>query len=361
MMTLLAAPASAQITGGAKHLRIEPVVATNGPSGGYDLALVTTPEAGWHGYWGENPGDAGFPPKLEWTAPPGTRFGPWRWPVPATLKIAGLMNYVYDRPFAPMTTVQLPAGRAGVEQVLTLHLSYLVCTDSICVPEDQTVSVRLTAGAASSTLDRWRATLPRAVGSTATYQADAKGVRIAVPFPAGAALVDPYFFPNTTGAIDYAATQTVTRDGDRLVIATTGKPTGVIEGVLRVGPEQGLRLRAVPGAVPGARAGAESWVARALAAFGLAVLGGLILNIMPCVFPILSLKALSLARSGGEGARGEALAYTGGVVMVCVGLGAVILLLRAGGAATGWAFQLTDPRMVLLLLVLAAGILIGSA
>jgi thiol:disulfide interchange protein len=96
----------------------------------------------------------------------------------------------------------------------------------------------------------------------------------------------------------------------------------------------------------------------ALVAFAGAVLGGLILNVMPCVFPILSLKALSLARSGGgeREARAEALAYTGGVVAVCLALGAAILALRAGGSAVGWAFQLQDPRMILLLLVLSVAI-----
>jgi thiol:disulfide interchange protein len=87
----------------------------------------------------------------------------------------------------------------------------------------------------------------------------------------------------------------------------------------------------------------------------------LLLNIMPCVFPILSLKALSLAKSGGEGARGEALAYTAGVVLVCLALGGVLLALRAGGATVGWAFQLTDPRVIFVLLLLVTAIAFNLA
>jgi thiol:disulfide interchange protein len=104
------------------------------------------------------------------------------------------------------------------------------------------------------------------------------------------------------------------------------------------------------------------WLAT-LIAFAGAVLGGLILNVMPCVFPILSLKALSLARAGGDerGARHEALAYTGGAIAVCLALGATILALRAGGSAVGWAFQLQDPRVVMLLLLLTVGISLNLA
>jgi thiol:disulfide interchange protein len=104
------------------------------------------------------------------------------------------------------------------------------------------------------------------------------------------------------------------------------------------------------------------WLAT-LIAFAGAVLGGLILNVMPCVFPILSLKALSLARAGGDerAARHEALAYTGGAIAVCLALGATILALRAGGSTVGWAFQLQDPRVVMLLLLLTVGIALNLA
>jgi thiol:disulfide interchange protein len=100
-----------------------------------------------------------------------------------------------------------------------------------------------------------------------------------------------------------------------------------------------------------------------LLALGGAVLGGLLLNIMPCVFPILSLKALSLARAGGEerAARREAVAYAAGVIGVCLALGALLLALRAGGMAVGWAFQLQDPRVILFLLLLVTAIALNLA
>jgi thiol:disulfide interchange protein len=118
----------------------------------------------------------------------------------------------------------------------------------------------------------------------------------------------------------------------------------------------------MPGTVAAAQAGGGLWSA-ALLAFGGALLGGLLLNVMPCVFPILSLKALSLAKSGESEAhaRAEALAYTAGVVLVCLALGGVLLALRAGGANAGWAFQLQDPRVVGVLLILVAAIALNLA
>ena len=126
-----------------------------------------------------------------------------------------------------------------------------------------------------------------------------------------------------------------------------------------------LALTAGPGVVPASAAAATAgggWSTALLAFLG-AVLGGLILNVMPCVFPILSLKALSLARASGNerGARHEALAYAGGAIAVCLALGAAILALRAGGSAIGWAFQLQDPHVVMLLLLLTVAIALNLA
>ncbi|MBY0284542.1 MAG: thioredoxin family protein, partial [Sphingomonas sp.] len=134
--------------------------------------------------------------------------------------------------------------------------------------------------------------------------------------------------------------------------------------------QKAVSLSAAPGVVSpasgenGQRAGAENGVLVAtLIALGGAILGGLILNIMPCVFPILSLKALSLAKGSVDEreARREALAYTGGVLTVIMGLGATILALRAGGAAVGWAFQLQSPATIVVLLLLVVALTLNLA
>ena len=374
---LATTPALAEsLNGSSQHLSMRLVAESDRPKAGAPLtiALATTPEQGWHGYW-RNPGDAGFPATFDWTLPTGAKAGEPEWPVPTTLLIAGLMNYVYEAPYAPLVTIQVPAGlAAGTKFPIRLKTSYLVCSATICVPEEQALSLDLTIGdgapSQQAAFAGWRQAIPKPLDAGATYAAANGTMRIAVPFPASAKADKAYFFPVTIGVIENGAAQTVTRDGDRLTIETkvaaNAKTGGPIEGVLRIGEGQGLGVKATPGAVADTGSGAASsesiWLT-ALIAFASAVLGGLILNIMPCVFPILSLKALSLARGGAseKDARGEALAYTAGVVLVCLGLGAAILALRAGGSAVGWAFQLQHPAAIVVLLLLSVAIAFNLA
>jgi len=360
---------------GQRHVAMRLVAESGRPAPGSTVALAieAVPQKGWHGYW-KNPGDAGIETAAAWRLPAGASAGPLRYPVPERLLVAGLMNYVYERPFALLVDVKLPAGpAAGTALPIKVKLDYLVCTREICVPESQELATTLTIGdgavaaGARARFDWWRRALPRELGSAATYQVEGKRMRLAVPFPADAAVGDAWFYPLAAGTIDQAAAQSVSRDGDRLVIETAAAatpPGGRIEGVLATGGGQGFAVAAMPGTVAAARAGvATGWWATALIAFLGALAGGAILNIMPCVFPILSLKALSLARSGADQrtARAEALAYTAGVVGACVALGAAILALRAGGSAVGWAFQLQDPRMILILMLLSVAIALNLA
>lgn len=350
-----------------QHLALRLVAESDAPRSGSDvtIAIDSRPEAGWHGYW-ENPGDAGFPAKLDWTLPKGAGVTAPEYPVPQTLLIAGLMNYVFEKPYAPLVTLHVPAGlAAGTMLPLRVRMNYLVCTAELCVPEAADLALDLVVGdgavdpARRAQFDTWRRAIPRSLDAAATVAVTNGAARVAVPYPASAPLTDAYFFPLSGGVIDYAAPQTVTRDGDRLVIATkaSGK-AAALEGVLRIGPDRGLRVKVNPGTVAESANGAGGWLAGAAIAFAGALLGGLILNVMPCVFPILSLKALALARGhlDERAARREALAYAAGVVAVCLALGGLILGLRAGGSAVGWAFQLQDPRVVVLLLLLTVGI-----
>jgi thiol:disulfide interchange protein/DsbC/DsbD-like thiol-disulfide interchange protein len=356
------------------HLAIRLVAESARPAAGSNvtLALETRPQPGWHGYW-ENTGDAGFPAKLEWTLPKGVTASAPQYPLPGTLLVAGLMNYVFETPYTPLVTLSLPAGlAAGTTLPIKLHTDYLVCTREVCVPERADLSVDLTVGdgmispEARASFDGWRRAIPKPLDAAGAYQAAAGQVRIALPYPASAPLAGGYFFPVTPGIVDYAAPQRVTREGDRVVIETKAGPGGAgpLVGVLRIGAGQGLRVTAKAGTVaapaaalvPSQESGGV-WTATLIALAG-AMLGGLILNIMPCVFPILSLKALSLARGhlDERSARHEALAYTAGVVAVCLALGGAILALRAGGSAVGWAFQLQDSRAILVLLLLTVAL-----
>lgn len=350
------------------------IAETDTPAAGrtVTLALVMQPDPGWHGYW-KNPGDAGSETRLDWRLPPGVTAGQLRYPVPHPLLISGLMNYVFEADYAQLVDLHIPKGIAeGTRLPIAATAHYLACTDRICVPESAELALELIVGSADAPLmrrdmfDAYRAAMPRPLGSRAHFEMRDGKLRIAIPIPATLPLDDPYFFPLTKDVVVYSAPQVVSRNGDTLVVETgaNGEVPPSIAGVLKIAAGQGLEFVATPGAVPDAGApvgssqkpaGSTRLVITALLG---AILGGLLLNIMPCVFPILSLKALSLARAGGDAAtaRHEALAYSAGVILTCLALGGSLLALRAGGAAVGWAFQLQDPRVILLLLLLVVAI-----
>ena len=326
------------------------------------LAIAFDPEPGWHGYW-SNPGDAGQGMTVDWTLPDGWRAGPFRYPVPERLTVAGLMNHVFEGPYAVLVDVEVPAdARPGTMRSIEANASYLACTDRICVPEQASLrtTVRVAErGGPEPRFAAWRAALPPAIDRTARFARTLDALRIAIPLPEAVALADPHVFVETLGAVRYGEVQSFARDGDTLIVSiprADGARANAIDGVLSFGDGRGLAFSAEPGPVPSGDddiALAPLW----LLALG-ALAGGLMLNVLPCVFPILSLKALSLARAGGDerAARADALAYTAGVLIACLVLGGALLALRAGGEQVGWAFQLQQPGIVALLLVLAVAI-----
>ena len=378
LLLLCAFPAQAQLPPGQKAMAVRLVPETATPAAGarVTLALVMTPRPGWHGYW-LNPGDAGIGTRIAWRLPDGASAGPIRFPVPGRLIIQGLMNYVYEGEHALLVDLALPSGLArGTKLPVRGKVDYLVCTDKICVPEAAELAADLVigdgAGTTAAGFDRYRQALPRPLPQAGRFERRGGLLRLALPLPASAAVDDPYFFPVADGALVYAAPQSVSRRGDWLIVETRAgdsAPTAV-EGVVKLGPGLGLEVRAVPGPVGPAGAPVEAPAAAAaggartvLLALAGALLGGLLLNVMPCVFPILSLKALSLVRAGGDegAARREAAAYAAGAILACLALGGVLLAVRASGAAVGWAFQLQDPRVILLLLLLVTAIALNLA
>ena len=359
LLALLLAPALAHARG------IDPELVAEGPAvrgGEVELAIVMRTRPGWHGYW-LNPGDAGLPMEVQWRLPPGFSVSDLRYPVPTRLTIAGIMNYVYERDYAVLVRMKAPPGASGTVPIRA-EARWLACTDKICVPESGSFELDLPVGTGTpnrAQFDEWRRALPRPLATPAAFQSTGDVYRVAIPLPRSVAVDDPYVFPIDDGPIDYAAPQKFFRDGDRLVAhlkMKRGDPRE-LRGVLALGDGRGLEFRALrrPIGSDGTPLGAVEGGTILWAVLG-AIAGGILLNLMPCVFPILALKALHLARSGGEAghARRDALAYAAGAIVGTGALGLALVAIRAGGTAAGWAFQLQDPRTIMLLLLLATAI-----
>ena len=366
MILLGAIPASAQMferSGNAgpsqRQNAIQPELVAQAravPGSGTPLAIHMRTSPGWHGYW-LNPGDAGLPMEVEWELPAGWKVEPLRYPVPHRLLVAGIVNYVYESDYAVLTRIVPPKDATGTQRIAA-KMRWLACTDKICVPEQGEVALDVSTGGMAvpdKRFDEWLRALPRPLGSPATFAARGDKLVVEVPLPASVAVADPYFFPSDDGPVDYAAPQEIVRDGDRLLVTLQRRDAvpATLNGVLAYGEGRGLEIAASPGTFAGGPA-----TPSLLAALLGALLGGLILNLMPCVFPILGLKAMHLAKAGGDErhARRDALGYTLGAILGTGLLGVAILALRAGGEAVGWAFQLQDPRTILVLLLLAVAI-----
>jgi DsbC/DsbD-like thiol-disulfide interchange protein/cytochrome c biogenesis protein CcdA len=363
-IALISAPAAAQLA--PRQNAIQPELIAEGPAvpgGEVELAILMHTSPGWHGYWA-NPGDAGLPMTIEWQLPPGAGLEPLRFPVPDKLLVAGIVNYVYERDHALLTRLKVPANAKGAIP-LRAEAQWLACTDKVCVPEQGSISLDLPVGNGPPTerarFVEWRRALPRPLASPARFALKGDKIEIAIPLPASVDVGRPYFFPAEDGPIEYAAPQIFRRKGDLLIAELKRRRGGPerLSGVLAMEDGRGLAVNAVPGEVPkgGSPVGGLGAKAIFFAILG-ALIGGILLNLMPCVFPILGLKALHLAKSGGDepSARHDALAYAAGAVAGTGALGVLLLAIRAGGTEAGWAFQLQDPRTIIVLLLLAVAI-----
>jgi thiol:disulfide interchange protein len=370
LWTAMLAPAFAQVDAGAKvHARLIAEREAVEPGGTVTVALELATRPGWHTYW-INPGDAGAPTEIKWNLPPGWRAGAIQWPAPQAEAVGPLMDYGYEG--KPWLLVDITAPKDAAPGVVTLQAqaSWLVCAE-VCVPEDANVNLQLGVGNPSLPPDTdfaaARAKLPvkspwpmrTAAGAALDLFVQAEPLARAHPARAE-------FFPLAPGRINGIAPQALGFADDGVVLRLQkGKKafSGALQGVLVLtsadGSTQALQVDAMPGAVPQANFGGAGGTALWLA-LAFAFLGGLILNLMPCVLPILAMKALALAGHGGGGrhAAREGLAYGAGAILSFVGLAALLVALRAGGSAVGWGFQLQEPIAVagFALLLFAVGL-----
>lgn len=357
---------------------------------------------GWHIYW-QNPGDSGIPTTLDWTLPQGLTAGDLQWPVPERIEVSGIVNYGYSHDVTLAVPLLAAPGAAGGP--VTVKATYLICRD-VCIPETATLTGNLPASSAGAQtlIAEAQASTPRILKDPegglrennlhATYSptrqpngTDTLELTFQIFQPPGK-ITSAQWFPIADGLIQNAGAQTFSTFTERntdyagirlevsrgatplpkkypgVLVYSTTKGTVAVQVVAE--PNAAIPVEDLaqdptasptdaPAPAPIANVPESTSPAAThslLALLGLAFLGGLILNVMPCVLPILALKALAIAKKA-QASRAAAAkqggAYTAGVVLSFLAIAGVMLTLKASGAAIGWGFQLQNTSFVLAL------------
>ncbi|HET6451601.1 MAG TPA: protein-disulfide reductase DsbD domain-containing protein, partial [Spirochaetia bacterium] len=349
------------VTGGPVAAQLAADQAFVAPGKPFTAAVVLSMQPDWHVYW-KYPGDSGLPTTVAWDLPPGFTAGPVQWPVPRRFIQDGLVTYGYPGRVLLLAEITPPATLAqDTPVVLRAHAEWLACRVE-CTPGKADLSLSLPVGSGPPMPDRaWtaafddaRAHLP-STPDDAVFSAsgDEKSITLAVTGP-GFTGARFSFYPAADG-LKVSAPQEVsgTAGSVRLRLAREPrvKAPDRLTGLLvsdEIGPVGETRAWTVDVPVkPGAAAGMGL-----ISAILLAFIGGVILNLMPCVLPVISLKALALMRHGRDGAARSGLLFTLGVLVSFWVIAAVLEGLRAGGRLLGWGFQFQDPVTVLIAAVL---------
>ena len=372
------APGSLQAKEPDSYVKIRLLAERTKVQGGEEILIGTEQSiySGWHTYW-KNPGDSGTAPDVQWEMPKGFEVGPIMWPAPHKLPYGPLLNYGYSKNVVLLQSLKLPETLPEGPIILVADVEVLVCKD-VCIPEfgsyelvlndPQSMDENNTAYM-RSTIDK----LPQDVLWSASFEEDGDEFVMTVSPEDPAVLEDVeakslIFYPEEWGLVDNAAEAEVKIENDNIVwrqprgdrklnaiqnadfIMAQAQPNGSRQS-FRIMAQNPVaqEAAAIPGAeqpppMPGA-AGATTL----LGALGLALLGGIILNLMPCVFPVLSIKALSLIKISKKSpklARRHGWAYTLGILASFGLIAGVLIALKAAGAQIGWGFQLQNPLVV---------------
>ncbi|MDP2374066.1 protein-disulfide reductase DsbD [Reyranella sp.] len=375
---LLASPGLAQSVVQTDNVRAELVsdVATVKPGEPFWVGLRQTIRPKWHTYW-KNPGESGLPTEIAWTLPAGAKADPIVWPTPSLFDIGGVTNYGFKDEAMLLVRITPPADLAGPLK-LAATANWLVCED-ICIPEDGKFELTLPSGTAAT---------PAPPAVRALFEQARRNVPLESPWPArygvskagdptliveamglkADTIRDVYFFPAEWGPVATMARQTasITADGIRIPLrkgdATAAMPA-VLAGTLVLTEKTAdstvkqafdVSARLDPAFVPASSlAGAVGAEQLSLVqALLFALLGGLILNLMPCVFPVLAMKAAAFARLAGHersDMRRDGLAYTAGVLVAFAAMAAVVVAIRASVGDVTWGFQFQTPVFSLLI------------
>ena len=330
----------------------------------------------WHVYW-KNPGDSGLPVKVQWDVPDGFTVGNIAWPTPDKISYDILANYGYYEQVTLLQTLHIPEILPQGKITLTASVDMLVCHD-ICIPESSTISIDLNNHDAPGTdnkayINAAKNRLPSPIDGQFEY-AESNGRLHLFLSPEPHEILDGItpekieFFPFDWGIINHAAapdasikdrTITIAHERGDQPLSDMSELSGLLVIKGERGQNKGFALTAAPKVIAQKQtekeniSEAENHIKSSqitwFHAIYFALLGGLILNLMPCVFPVLSMKALSLVKMSekeNKRARVQGIAYTLGVVLSFLAVGAVLLLLKEAGTRVGWGFQLQNPVIV---------------
>ncbi|NOT67440.1 MAG: thiol:disulfide interchange protein [Methylophilaceae bacterium] len=369
-----------------EHVRAELIASVDKvyPGAEIELGINERIIPHWHTYW-QNSGDSGEPTTIQWTLPRGVNAGEIQWPIPKRFSIGPVTNYGYEHEVTLLSAVKVPAN-AVIGGVFPIHakVGWLVCNE-ICIPETVELNLNLpivakgsATGKGSPLIEKARKTLPQVSPWSASveYQQHQLLLRISGNASLNTQANDLYFYPLQWGRILHNVVQTPSVDGNTLVLKLKPgeapvKPSENLSGVLVVSENRGGEQVATGYVINAAISAASSPIINLTAeanesanlglpaALLLALLGGVILNLMPCVFPVLSIKALSLLSHVHQEplqTRLHGLAYTLGILVSFSLLAGLLIALKAGGAQIGWGFQFQSPVFVLVVAYLMFGV-----
>jgi thiol:disulfide interchange protein len=361
VLCLLAAPRAQALESSAvktSHAEVTLTSETDAvdPGKPFRLGLHFKLAKGWHIYW-VNPGDAGEPPHFEILLPEGAKGSDIVWPAPFRIPEGPVMTFGY------LNEVLLPfivtAPNVETSFAVEAKATWLIC-EKICVPEEGSFRLEMPVSGARSSPETW-------LFAAADQRTPRPSPFVAKLAPGGSlsiegkgisanSISDAWFFPDKWGAIDDAASQMATVTAGKLILVLkrgqSFDPNAALTGVLVTkdvsSKESFYTIDAAPSVPASARQPASAELGL-LTIFSFAFLGGLILNLMPCVFPILAIKAIGIAKLWGQEhgtVRAHAASYTLGALVAFAALGALLLILRAAGSAAGWGFQFQSPPFV---------------
>jgi thiol:disulfide interchange protein DsbD len=302
-------------------------------------------QEGWHTYW-ENPGDSGSPFDATWEVAQGVIVENVEWPTPITIPYPPLMTFGYEGdvvfPFKVFRAIDSDLSS------ITVDFNFLICAD-ICIPEKASLTLDLSSAIPNFLVDEAIKNLPTDFVQT---QSVVEGDNLKITFNSSQPINSAYFFPRQDNLFAYAPTQQLISLGDNayeIAIPVLSNEVDSFSGILSINGE-GFQIE---------EKFKSSSSMSLWQAILFALIGGLILNLMPCVFPVISLKVLSFVSMGGDDnrkIRNHALSFVGGVMSTFLSIATALIIIRSSGSMIGWGYQLQSPVVVGILTLIMLGI-----